>query len=276
MRDYQGGLNAVGIQNLLPSTSKRCARFAKRHGIKQSKIQLPDGTIAHWLGPRKASKVIILFHGGGYMSPALSEHLSLAFGFARPPQKDVSVVVLQYREYPSPKLRKSSLIRANADLASEKANHYPCQLQQAVSLIEHLLHSEKILPSAITLIGDSAGGHLLLSLILHLGHSNPLVSPLEIDGQFSGAVLISPWVAMDTSAESMLANKRKDILSAPALAYWAQNFLGGAAPDSWNTPLMTPTEWWSDLPVDEIVVMYGDDELLRDDTSMLCEKLKVY
>jgi acetyl esterase/lipase len=148
-------------------------------------------------------------------------------------------------------------------------------LQQAVTLLEHLLHSENLLPSAITLMGDSAGAHLLLGLILHLGHSNPLVSPLEIAGQFSGAVLISPWVTMGTSAESMQSNKHKDILSATALSYWSQNFLGGTAPDSWNTPLLAPAEYWRDLPVAEILVLYGDDELLRDDILLVCEKLEV-
>jgi acetyl esterase/lipase len=103
MRDYQCGLNAVGIQNLLPSTSKTCVNFAKKHGISHSKIQLPDGTLALWLGPRKANKVIVFFHGGGYMAPALSEHMSFAFGFAKSPRKDVSVVVLQYGKDPSPK-----------------------------------------------------------------------------------------------------------------------------------------------------------------------------
>lgn len=99
MRDFQGGLNAVRIQNVLPSTATTCARFAKSHGIKHEEILLSDGTIAIWLGSRTASKIVVLFHGGGYMSPALSAHVSLAFGFAKPHQKDVGVVVLQYSEF---------------------------------------------------------------------------------------------------------------------------------------------------------------------------------
>lgn len=90
-----------------------------------------------------------------------------------------------------------------------------------------------------------------------------------------GTVLISPWVTMDTSAESIQSNKSKDILSPAALGYWARNFLGGAALDYWNSPLMAPDEWWSNLPVDNVLVTYGDDELLRDDVSALCGKLEV-
>ncbi|KAH8599505.1 Alpha/Beta hydrolase protein [Bisporella sp. PMI_857] len=151
MRDYQSGLNAIGIQNLLPSTSKTCKQFAKKHKLQQSTIQLSDGSAALWLGQPEASKIIISFHGGGYMAPILSSHISLAFGFAKHPQidrKNVAVVVLQY------------------DLACEDANHYPRQLQQAVALLDNLLHIQKISPSRITLIGDSAGAHLLISLLL--------------------------------------------------------------------------------------------------------------
>jgi acetyl esterase/lipase len=177
-------------------------------------------------------------------------------------------------------LPRSSLIQRCqfphlADLACESANRYPRQLQQAVALLGHLLHVEKVLPSSITLLGDSAGAHLLLSLVLHLSHPNPLVTPLKFSGRLSGAVLVSPWVTMDTSAASMQLNKDKDMLSASSLEYWARNFLGGADYDSWNTPTMAPEEWWGDLLVDDILVLYGHDELLRDDTLIFCERLRV-
>jgi acetyl esterase/lipase len=160
-------------------------------------------------------------------------------------------------------------------LACEDANRYPSQLQQAVSLLQHLLRVEKLSPSAITLMGDSAGGHLLLGLLLHLRHPNPLVSPLEIKDQLGGAIFISPWASLKSSAESMQANQHRDILSTAALDYWAQNFLGDSPSDAWNAPLTASAEWWSDLPVHKILVVYGEDELLRDDISILCERIKV-
>lgn len=162
-----------------------------------------------------------------------------------------------------------------ADLACESANRYPRQLQQAVALLDHLLHVEELQPSSITLLGDSAGAHLVLSLLLHLSHPNPLVAPLKFQGRLSGAVLVSPWVTMDTSAPSMQLNKDKDVLSASSLAYWARNFLGDADLDSWNTPTMAPEEWWGDLLVDDILALYGDDEILHDDTAVFCERLRV-
>ncbi|KAE9376005.1 alpha/beta-hydrolase [Stipitochalara longipes BDJ] len=256
IRIYQSGLPATGIQNLRPSTTTTCKRFAKKHHVKTSPIQLPDGTIASWIGPKDAHKVVIVFHGGGYMGPALNEHIPLGFAFSNPPRKDLAVVVLQY------------------SLASENANHYPIQLQQAVSLLQHLLHDLKIPSSSITLIGDSAGGHLLLSLLLHLTHPNPLIAPLKLETKFSSAILISPWVTVSTSASSMQLNKEKDILTVSGLEYWGRNFLGGKEMDCWNTPLMAEGEWWGEVPCEEMLVLYGEDELLRDDIEDLCGKLK--
>ena len=163
----------------------------------------------------------------------------------------------------------------DTDLASEHANHYPRQLQQAVFLTDYLINHERISPAEIILLGDSAGAHLLTSLVLHLSHSNPLVSPLKIAGQFAGAALISPWIKMDSAAESIIANKDKDTLTADALEYWARNFLNACILDYWNSPLMVPVEWLENLPITEILILYGDNELLRDDTVTFCERLKV-
>jgi acetyl esterase/lipase len=141
--------------------------------------------------------------------------------------------------------------------------------------MEYLLQSEKISPSAITLIGDSAGAHLALGLLLHLTHPNPKVSTLEMEGRLSGAALISPWVMNATSVhESMTANKDKDLLSAEALDYWTKNFMGDAAPDYWNSLLTVPGKWWTEMPVEDILATYGDDELLRDAASELCNAIQ--
>ena len=162
------------------------------------------------------------------------------------------------------------------DVASEKANHYPRQLQQAVSLLDHLVNVEDIQPSAMTLLGDSAGAHLLLSLLLHLCHQNPHVPALAINGRFRAAALISPWIINTAGppSASMAANHDKDIITAGALAYWARNFLGSAPPDAWNSLLTAPASWWADLPVEDVLVTYGQDEVLRDDAARFCEALR--
>jgi acetyl esterase/lipase len=147
-------------------------------------------------------------------------------------------------------------------------------LQQAVSLVNYLVVSERISPASITLLGDSAGAHLLLSLLLHLNHPKPGIAELKIGTAFASAVLVSPWVKLEPTASTTKARKEDDILTAPSLAYWAKNFLGGAALDPWNSPLMAPADWWDNLPAKKILVTYGEKELLREDAEALCEILQ--
>lgn len=255
VRSYQGRLSPARIQNLLPSTATTCRRFARRHGIRHSSIKLDDGTVAHQLGPSDATHRVVFFHGGGYMAPALSTHIDFAFGF-HPPRKHVAVYVLQY------------------SLVTETANQYPLQLQQAVSLLAHLIHAEGVAPSAMTLVGDSAGGHLLLGLALHLRHPNPRVPPLSFKGRFAGAAVVSPWLNLHADPEDMAVCERQDVIERRAVKRWAANWLCGAPSDCWNDPLTAPADWWADVPIDGVFLAYGEDELLRDGCAALAEVLK--
>lgn len=163
-------------------------------------------------------------------------------------------------------------------LASEDGNHYPLQLQQAVFLLDHVLHKEKFSPSAISLAGDSAGAHLIISLLLHLSHPAPGVPPLSVSGKLSSAAFISPWIINPNSiSASLTSNADKDIIEKSAIEYWISNFLGPldtSVEQPWACPLTAPQEWWADLAIGEIVVLYGQNEVLRDDTARFCEVLK--
>ncbi|OKL64017.1 hypothetical protein UA08_01100 [Talaromyces atroroseus] len=286
--DFQCGLTAVEKQSILFSSSTTCQIFAQSLNLPHAKVTLPDGTIAHLLGgssssakscsdyipfwnssrrikeaedaKRNAKRVIVYFHGGGYAAPVLPQHLHLLYGLEKKPRwgEDVIVYLLAY------------------SLASDHANPYPTQLRQAISLLDHVLNTENFPPSSITLIGNSAGSNLLLGLLLHLSHPNPDLPPLHLQNneQLAAAAVISPWCTMEVSAAAMKANADKDVLAPSAIAYWGRNFLGGRAPDPWNTPLIAPAAWWGDVKVDEMLLLYGEDEILRDDTAILCETIK--
>lgn len=97
MRDYQSGLSAVGVQNILPSTRWMSVRFAKKNHLAHATIHLRDGTTAVRIGEaNKPSKVIVLLHGGGYMAGALPEHIAYTFRPSKTPLKGVAMYVLQY------------------------------------------------------------------------------------------------------------------------------------------------------------------------------------
>jgi acetyl esterase/lipase len=62
-------------------------------------VTLDVGTSGAWIGPSKAKKVFIYFHGGGYTSPAYPEHMNVLGELvvtARTQGKDFSVFVVEY------------------------------------------------------------------------------------------------------------------------------------------------------------------------------------
>ena len=73
-------------------------------------------------------------------------------------------------------------------------HQYPCQMVQAVAALRYLLENEGLSPENIILGGDSAGGHLVLSLLTHLACPSPYASPVDLQGrQFKAVVGVSPW-----------------------------------------------------------------------------------
>lgn len=83
------------------------------------------------------------------------------------------------------------------DLTTEQK--YPRQLQQASLALQHLLQIG-YQPGDIFIGGDSAGGHLSVSLLSHLMHKHPAVPSVDLSGPLAGAFLISPWVTGDSSS----------------------------------------------------------------------------
>ena len=82
-------------------------------------------------------------------------------------------------------------------------NPYPAALEDAVAAYRGLL-GEGWDPQAITLSGDSAGGGLVLALLLYLrDHGVPLPA---------AAACISPWVDLEGTGESFTANDEIDPL----------------------------------------------------------------
>jgi acetyl esterase/lipase len=60
------------------------------------------------------------------------------------------------------------------------ANQYPSQLSQCVEVLQYTLQTLGKDPSKVILAGDSAGGTLVMSVISHLLHPHPGVSPVKL------------------------------------------------------------------------------------------------
>ncbi|XMA12700.1 hypothetical protein WAI453_005491 [Rhynchosporium graminicola] len=247
-----------------PPTDDAYEHVCKRRGQTPKSETLHDGTRAHWVGDSNAEKIVLNFHGGGYVLPASDHMFEFMFQVVDVLNKKGKNVACLFMAY---------------DLAP--GAQYPRQLQQASSLINHLIHTLHLSPSNIIITGDSAGANLALSLLSHISHPHcdPSIPRVSIPSPFLGLVLISPWVSFDTSLPSFQENEFKDCVSTPGGKLWSSAFLNcpwphEGAKDNYNEAAQAPAEWWSGLLVKDICVLCGSDEVLRDGIAEFEKKLR--
>lgn len=143
-----------------------------------------NGAAAERLTPvkRATDRVILQFHGGGYVQALHNGHRNLALVQSKL-AGNAEVYLLDYRVAP--------------------AYHYPAALEDAVNIYRGLLDSGYA-PDNILLIGDSAGGNLVMALALYL-KDHKLPEPKAL-------VLISPWLMMENTLASRSENFDKDVV----------------------------------------------------------------
>jgi len=195
--------------------------------------------------------VILHFHGGGY---AINQGRERDAGYTAKlllnhiaPQ----VLIPQYR------------------LGSNAGGHFPAALQDAVTSYKYLLDMG-IPASSIIVSGDSAGGHLALTLLRYLSkHEGILPSPLA-------GLLWSPWIDVYSCLENGLMernrNFRTDYLISPFTMWGTTGFV----PDSPETagdylsspakPFATDTPLW---------IGTGGAEILRDDGVEFASNMEI-
>ena len=141
--------------------------------------------------------------------------------------------------------------------------------------LQHLLKSYSA--STILIGGDSAGGNLTAALLGHLMHPHPAESipRVTLSEPLLGAVLISPWVGFDISRASYQANEYLDVIPAVAVQRWSNAFMGDAKPDNYNQPVLAPSSWWEDVPVKDVLITGGGEEVLIDEIREFAFKFKV-
>ncbi|KAG0648401.1 hypothetical protein D0Z07_5470 [Hyphodiscus hymeniophilus] len=252
----------------------------KNRGVTPNSEMLEDGTTAHWIGSSKAEKLVLNFPGGGYVFPASPEMFEFMFQIVDTLQakgKNAAVLFLSYGIFPSLYLTTSPLTKP--DLAPRSV--YPRQLQQAATLLNHVLHKLEVPPSKIILAGDSAGANLTMSLLSHISHPHPsgTIQPVSLSEPLRGVILISPWISFRTTDPSFQKNAYKDCIDVRALRQWSNAFIGEEYPyptksDSYNHPITAPISWWEGLKAEEVLVTVGEEEVLVDSISEFAGNLR--
>ena len=119
--------------------------------VRHLTVQLvAAGTIrGEWLVPRQVSheqSAVMYFHGGGYVSCSPGSHRAITANLARLTGQRVFAV--DYR------------------LAPE--HPFPAAIDDAEAAYDWLLHDQAVSPQHITFAGDSAGGGMVIAVMLRL------------------------------------------------------------------------------------------------------------
>lgn len=209
------------------------------------------GVPAEWVrGPRALGAaahrddraVVLYLHGGGYVFGSPRTHRNLVSRISH--VTGLPALSLDYRLPPVATL--------------------PAPIEDALGAYRHLLE-EGHAPERIVVAGDSAGGHLALTLALHAAEAE-LPSPAAL-------VLLSPWTDLTMSGASIAANAPRDPFIQPiALHRAARVALAGADPAHWrSSPLFAPDALFRRLP--PTLLQVGSTEVLYDDAARTAQRL---
>ncbi|KAJ9150144.1 Alpha/beta-hydrolase [Coniochaeta hoffmannii] len=218
-----------------------------------------------WIGDRKkATRLVLFFHGGGYCTWLTEGHLEwcLQASILANPAVEVAAAVLQYTTCP--------------------AGRYPVQLQQASAALARLLASG-IDPDQIVVGGDSAGGNLTAQLLGHILHPHPRVEPLELTRPLRAAFTVSPWVSTSINAPSVKENKHIDMLSPEHTASLCRTVFEGTDHESeqrqglgWAMPVDADETWFDGLSkaTKALYVTVGRQEIIRDQGLVWADRIR--
>lgn len=188
----------------------------------------------------RTDRVILFFHGGGFVLGSAWSHQELLSRLAR--AAGVQGIAIDYR------------------LAPE--HPFPAGLEDCVAAYEGLL-AAGMKPSDIAFAGDSAGGTFVIAAMLAARERG-----LELP---ACGVCWSGWYDLTASSPSFTTNADRDYFVPPGFAQSAPNlYLNGADPKS---PRVSPI--FGDLSnFPPVFIQVGEPEVLSDDARWLERKLK--
>jgi len=182
-------------------------------------------------------RLLLYFHGGGYISGSPEGHRALVGKLCR--AGGAAALSVDYR------------------LAPEFP--FPSGLRDAVDAYRFLI-ANAYPPESIVLAGDGAGGGLAVATLMAIRNGG---MPMP-----AGLVAMSPWADLTLTGWSIMQNAQTDsIMSWELLFLSARHYLKGANPaDPYASPVFGSMR---DFP--PIMIHSGSREILRDDASRLGE-----
>ena len=210
------------------------------------KVKVEEATVhglnAEWLTPKGCpdDKLLLYLHGGAYVMGNCATHRQLVSYLAK--YSGVKALLPEYR------------------LAPE--HPFPAAIDDAAGLYRSLL-AEGYSPDNIVIAGDSAGGGLTMATLLSLRDAG---DPLP-----AAICLLSPWLDLASTGESMTTRAKKDPWFHPkdmpiVAAYYCND-------DEIKNPLASPV--YADLSgLPPLYIQVGGDEILLSDSTRAADKVK--
>lgn len=195
---------------------------------------------AEWLTPKQVAdgKLLLYLHGGGYVMGGCGTHRQLVSYIGK--AAGIRALLPEYR------------------LAPE--HPFPAALDDSLAIYRSLLR-DGFLPGDIVIGGDSAGGGLAVATLIALRDAG---DPLP-----AAACLLSPWLDLTGSGESMVANADSDPWFEPGhLPLLAEKYCRA---EEMANPLVSPV--FADLTgLPRLYIQACADEILLSDSTRIAEK----
>jgi acetyl esterase/lipase len=206
-------------------------------------LKIGNSLEAEWLRPRNAhaTRVLLYFHGGGYVLGSLNTHRSLVGSLAQ--RCGLNALTINYRKAPD--------------------HPFPAALDDARRAYRWLLRQGHQ-PHDIVLAGDSAGGGLALALLLSLRDAGETLP--------AAAIGLSPWtdLQLPTSVLRRVAHEETLLLEALQMRTWGPYY---AHKIPLTHPLISPTQ--ADLHgLPPLLIQISDAEVLYDDVVRFVDKAR--
>ncbi|MHA1883868.1 MAG: alpha/beta hydrolase [Promethearchaeota archaeon] len=201
------------------------------------------GVPAEWISVPESinNKVMLYFHGGGYVAGSINSHREYCVRLARASR--TRVLIIDYR------------------LAPE--HPFPAALEDAIKAYQWLITSEGISPKHIVIAGESAGGGLTIATLLKLRDDK-----IELP---TAGISLSPFMDMAVTGETVKSKVDVDPLTTQVmLELDAKLYLGG---EDARNPLASPL--YADLKdLPPLYIQVGSAELLLDDSIRFVDAAK--
>ena len=209
------------------------------------------GVNCYWFTPEDPSpdRIVIYVHGGGFAAGSFNTHGKMVSHFAKELHADILFI----------------------DYALAPENPFPAGLHDILTVYRELV--DRYPGSHLDLIGDSAGGGLVISAIgemLNMHHPAPGQGSSRPGFPLPDAVvLISPWVSLECDTLAIEENAQLDlILNKDMLQLFAQAYTGDvpfevSSPKSASLTQFPP-----------VLIMVGSNEILLGDSRYFYEEIK--